>query len=94
VLRLAQEPDIRPGESLTGHLARRTGVAAAQEALDASLSALSRFDAGADDAYDAALQRRLGLGGADLPERMARVTVSGTGALAPCPAPAQLATAP
>ncbi len=74
VLRLAQEPDIRPGESLTGHLARRTGVAAAQAALDASLSALSRGDAGADDAYDAALQRWLGLGGADLPERMAQVT--------------------
>ena len=36
VLRLAQEPDIRPGESLAEHLARRTQVAAAQAALDAS----------------------------------------------------------
>jgi ATPase subunit of ABC transporter with duplicated ATPase domains len=74
VLRLAQEPDIRPGESLGEHLARRTQVAAAQADLDASLSALSRGDAAADDAYDSALARWLALGGADLPERMAQVT--------------------
>ena len=74
VLRLAQEPDIRPGETLAGHLARRTQVAAAQADLDASTDALSRGEAGADDAYDAALQRWLALGGADLPERMAVVT--------------------
>ena len=74
VLRLAQEPDVRPGESLTGHLARRTQVAAAQADLDASLAALTAGAAGADDAYDAALQRWLSLGGADLPERMAQVT--------------------
>jgi len=74
VLRLAQEPDIRPDESLANHLARRTHVAAAQASLDASLAALERGDAGADDGYDAALQRWLALGGADLPERMAGVT--------------------
>jgi ATPase subunit of ABC transporter with duplicated ATPase domains len=74
VLRLAQEPDIRPGETLAEHLSRRTQVAAAQADLDASLSALSSGAAGADDAYDAALQRWLTLGGADLPERMAQVT--------------------
>ena len=73
VLRLAQEPDIRPGESLADHLSRRTQVTAAQADLDASVAALSRGDPGADDAYDTALQRWLGLGGADLPERMARV---------------------
>ena len=49
-------------------------MAAAQADLDASLEALTRGDAGADDAYDAALQRWLALGGADLPERMAQVT--------------------
>lgn len=76
VLRLAQEPDIRPNESLADHLARRTQVAAAQADLDASLAALTRGDAGVDDAYDLALQRWLGLGGADLPERMAQVTAS------------------
>ena len=74
VLRLAQEPDIVPGQSLAGHLARRTQVAAAQSDLDASLSALTRGEAAADDAYDLALQRWLALGGADLPERMAQVT--------------------
>jgi ATPase subunit of ABC transporter with duplicated ATPase domains len=74
VLRLAQEPDIRPGETLAEHLSRRTQVAAAQADLDASLSALTSGAAGADDAYDAALERWLALGGADLPERMAQVT--------------------
>jgi ATPase subunit of ABC transporter with duplicated ATPase domains len=74
VLRLAQEPDIRPGESLADHLARRTQVAAAQAALDGSAEALARGDRGADDAYDLALQRWLALGGADHPERMAQVT--------------------
>jgi ATPase subunit of ABC transporter with duplicated ATPase domains len=74
VLRLAQEPDIRPGESLAGHLARRTQVAAAQADLDASTDALTRGVVGADEAYDAALQRWLALGGADLPERMGEVT--------------------
>jgi ATPase subunit of ABC transporter with duplicated ATPase domains len=75
VLRLAQEPDLRPAETLAGHLARRTQVAAAQADLDASTEALARGDTGAaDDAYDAALQRWLALGGADLPERMAAVT--------------------
>lgn len=74
VLRLAQEPDIRPGESLAEHLARRTWVADAQAELDASLAGLTAGEAGADDAYDAALQRWLGLGGADLPERAAQVT--------------------
>ena len=74
VLRLAQEPDIRPGESLADHLARRTQVAAAQAALDASAQALARADRGADDAYDLALQRWLALGGADLPERVAQVS--------------------
>ena len=73
VLRLAQEPAIQAGESLAEHLARRTQVAAAQSELDASLEALTRGDAGADDTYDAAFQRWLGLGGADLPERMAQV---------------------
>jgi ATPase subunit of ABC transporter with duplicated ATPase domains len=74
VVRLAQEPDIAPGETLAGHLARRTGVAAAQSDLDESTQALARGDRGADDAYAAALERWLALGGADLPERAAQVT--------------------
>jgi ATPase subunit of ABC transporter with duplicated ATPase domains len=70
VLRLAQEPDIRHSESVAANIARRTGIAAAQAALDRAVEALTRGDAGADDDYDAALQRWLALGGADLPERM------------------------
>ena len=74
VLRLSQEPDVRPGETLAEHLGRRTHVAAAQADLNASTQALARGERGADDAYDEALQRWLSLGGADLPERMAQVT--------------------
>jgi len=74
VVRMAQEPDIRPSETLTEHLARRTGVAAAQAALDASTEALTRGERGADDAYSEALERWLALGSADLPERAAQVT--------------------
>jgi ATPase subunit of ABC transporter with duplicated ATPase domains len=74
VLRLSQEPDIRAGETLAGHLARRTGVAQAQADLDAGADALAAGTPGADDAYDEALQRWLSLGGADLPERTAQAS--------------------
>jgi ATPase subunit of ABC transporter with duplicated ATPase domains len=74
VIRLAQEPDVSQGESLAEHLAGRTGVAAAQHALDDSLDALSSGQAGADEAYAAALEHWLALGGADLPERAEQVT--------------------
>jgi len=76
VVLLAQEPDVRPGESLAAHLARRTGVAAAQVDLDAAAVALARDAAGADDAYAQALEHWLALGGADLPERSAEVTAA------------------
>jgi ATPase subunit of ABC transporter with duplicated ATPase domains len=74
VVRLAQEPDVRAGESLHEHLARRTGVAAAHAALDTATAALAAGEPGADDAYGAALESWLGLGGADLDERAAVVT--------------------
>ena len=55
-------------------LARRTGVAAAQAALDAAdRGARRRARPGADDAYGDALERWLALGGADLDERAAEV---------------------
>src|SRR5215472_7819520 len=63
VFRLGQEPDIRPAESLSAHLAWRTQVAAAQADLDAATEALASSATGADDAYDTALQRWLALGG-------------------------------
>ena len=70
---LPQEPDRRPGETVAGFLARRTGVTAAQQALDAATTALTEGRPGADDAYADALERWLALGGADLEERASGV---------------------
>ncbi|MGD3108389.1 ABC-F family ATP-binding cassette domain-containing protein [Streptomyces sp. YGL11-2] len=66
---LPQEPDRRPGESVRAFLARRTGVAEAQRALDDATQALVDERPGADDAYATALERWLALGAADLDER-------------------------
>ncbi len=70
---LPQEPERRPGETVTQFLARRTGVTSAQEALDEASTALadgSPVDGvPADDAYAHALERWLSLGAADLEER-------------------------
>ncbi|MFD8994519.1 ABC-F family ATP-binding cassette domain-containing protein [Streptomyces abikoensis] len=73
---LPQEPERRAGESVRAFLARRTGVAAAQAALDAATEALVEGAPGADDAYSVALERWLDLGGADLDERAEEVTAS------------------
>jgi ATPase subunit of ABC transporter with duplicated ATPase domains len=70
---LPQEHERRPGETVLGALARRTGVAAAQAALDDATEALAAGTDGADDAYGEALERWLALGGADLEERAAEV---------------------
>ncbi|MGP3953625.1 ABC-F family ATP-binding cassette domain-containing protein [Streptomyces sp. 7N604] len=70
---LPQEPERRPGETVREFLARRTGVAAAQRALDESTQALADGLPGADDAYATGLERWLGLGGADLEERAEEV---------------------
>jgi len=66
---LPQEPDRRPGEPLIAFLARRTGVAEASDRLDAATEALAGGHPGADDAYAAALDSWLELGGADLEAR-------------------------
>ena len=68
---LPQEPDRRPGETLTAFLARRTGVTAAQSELDAALEAMTEGRPGPD--YDEALTRWLDLGGADLDVRTEQV---------------------
>ncbi len=70
---LPQEPERRPGETVAGFLARRTGVGPAHEAMDAAAHALADGAAGADDAYAHALEHWLALGGADLDERAAQV---------------------
>jgi ATPase subunit of ABC transporter with duplicated ATPase domains len=79
---LPQEPERRPGETVAQYLARRTGVAAAQVAMDAAAEELGSGGDGADaaargltagDAYAAALDRWLALGGADLEDRAGEV---------------------
>ena len=70
---LPQEHDRRPGETVLGALARRTGVAQAQAALDRATDDLAAGRDGADEAYGEALERWLALGGADLEERAAEV---------------------
>jgi len=70
---LPQEPERRDGETVAAFLARRTGVTAAQVTMDAAAEALGEGAPGADDAYAAALDRWLALGGADLEERAAEV---------------------
>ncbi|RBY96549.1 ABC transporter ATP-binding protein [Blastococcus sp. TF02-8] len=70
---LPQEHERRDGETVLAALARRTGVAAAQAAMDAATEALSAGEPGADDAYGDTLERWLALGGADLEERAAEV---------------------
>jgi ATPase subunit of ABC transporter with duplicated ATPase domains len=66
---LPQEPERRPGETVAAFVARRTGVTQAQAEMDAAAEALGSGGPGADDAYAAALDRWLALGGADLDER-------------------------
>ena len=70
---LAQEIERLPGESVRAHLERRTGVAPAQEAMDAAADALGAGVAGADDVYSDALEAWLALGGADLDARLGTV---------------------
>ncbi|MFI9628453.1 ABC-F family ATP-binding cassette domain-containing protein [Streptomyces sp. NPDC052042] len=66
---LPQEPERRPGETVREFLARRTGVADAQRAMDEATRGLVDGTPGADDAYAETLERWLALGGADLDER-------------------------
>ncbi|MFK0251236.1 ABC-F family ATP-binding cassette domain-containing protein [Amycolatopsis azurea] len=70
---LPQEPERREGESVRAFLSRRTGVTAAQAALDAATEALTEGEPGADDAYGVALDRWLALGGADLDDRAGEI---------------------
>ncbi|MFE2051642.1 ABC-F family ATP-binding cassette domain-containing protein [Streptomyces sp. NPDC059459] len=66
---LPQEPERRPGETVRAFLSRRTGVTEAQRVMDEATQALVDGAPGADDAYAGALERWLGLGGADLDDR-------------------------
>ncbi|WP_405489348.1 ABC-F family ATP-binding cassette domain-containing protein [Nocardia sp. NBC_00511] len=68
---LAQEPERVPGETVLEFLHRRTGVAAAQQVMDAAAERLA--DGGEDD-YSPALERWLALGGADIEQRAEEVS--------------------
>ena len=68
---LPQERGARGDETIADLLARRTGVAPAQAAMDAAAEELSAGVRGADDRYAASLEHWLALGGADLEERAA-----------------------
>ncbi|MGA4838541.1 ribosomal protection-like ABC-F family protein [Streptomyces sp. G45] len=73
---LPQEPDRRPGETIRAFLSRRTGVTAAQRAMDEATERLVEGAPGADEAYATSLERWLALGGADLDERAEEVADS------------------
>ncbi|MFE4830302.1 ABC-F family ATP-binding cassette domain-containing protein [Streptomyces sp. NPDC056672] len=73
---LPQEPERRAGETVRAFLGRRTGVTAAQTALDEATQALVDGAPGADDAYAIGLERWLSLGGADLDERAEETAAS------------------
>ncbi|MDT7637061.1 MAG: hypothetical protein QOC83_1349 [Pseudonocardiales bacterium] len=67
---LRQEPERLDGETVRDFLARRTGVADAQAAMDEAATELGEGTEGADDRYATALERWLALGGADLDDRV------------------------
>ncbi len=67
---LAQEPDRIAGETVLSFLGRRTGVTAAEQAMNDAAEAL---ETSSDDLYTPALEKWLALGGADLAERTAKV---------------------
>lgn len=67
---LAQEPERSDDETVLEFLARRTGVAHAQQVMDA---AAARLGDGGDDDYSPALEHWLALGGADLDQRAEEV---------------------
>jgi ATPase subunit of ABC transporter with duplicated ATPase domains len=73
---LPQEPDRRQGETVRQFLARRTGVAPADAAMQAAAEALAAGKPGADDDYSQSLEQWLTLGGPDLDERAETVAAS------------------
>jgi ABC-type multidrug transport system ATPase subunit len=71
---LAQEPDPLAGETTAAYLRRRTGLAAAEAAMETTLAAMRRDPGPAElQAYDDALAGFLALGGEDHDARAPRV---------------------
>ena len=75
---LPQETERVEGEEILAYLSRRTGVTAAQEALDAATQAFAEAQDTAADSYSDALEHWLALGAADLEDR-ARILVTQLG---------------
>ncbi|HEV8462789.1 MAG TPA: ABC-F family ATP-binding cassette domain-containing protein [Gaiellaceae bacterium] len=69
---LPQEPEARPGETVRDYLARRTGVGAAEQEMDALAARLGNEPELAHD-YSEALDRYLALGGEDFEARVSAV---------------------
>ncbi len=67
---LPQEHERIPGETVAGHLARRTGATTATATMEATAAALGSGDPGADDAYAVALDHWLASGAPDLDDRI------------------------
>jgi ATPase subunit of ABC transporter with duplicated ATPase domains len=70
---LAQEPEAHSTETLSQHLARRTGVADAAAEIEAAGEALAVAGTGSEDRYSVALERYLALGAPDFEARTAGV---------------------
>jgi len=71
---LAQEPDLLAGETTAAYLRRRTGLAAAEAAMEAALVVMRHRPGRAElQAYDDTLARFLALGGDDHDARAPRV---------------------
>ena len=70
---LPQEHERMEGETVAGYIARRTGAAAATEAMEATAEGLGSGAKGADDAYAVALDHWLASGAADLEDRIPAV---------------------
>ena len=70
---LPQEHERIAGETVAGYIARRTGCAAATQAMEAAAEALADPTPADTDAYSAALDHWLATGAADLEERLPAV---------------------
>lgn len=66
---LPQEHERIPGETVAAYLSRRTGAAAATDAMEAAAAELGTGARGAEDRYATALETWLASGAADLEER-------------------------
>jgi ATPase subunit of ABC transporter with duplicated ATPase domains len=74
---LPQERDRRPGETVLGYVARRTGVGAAEQAMLSAAENMARGGPGdAGSAYAGALDAYLALGGPDLAARTGEVSAA------------------